>query len=49
MTETTLQPAREELRALAVEIFDTLRQSTAARRGVSRESFGAGENAASKS
>ncbi len=46
MTETTLQPAREELRALAVEIFDTLRQSTAARRGVSRESFGAGENAA---
>lgn len=46
MNETVAQPEREALRALAEEIFDTLRQATAARRGVSRESFGAGENAA---
>ena len=46
MSETIVQPEREALRTLAVEIFDTLRQTTAARRGVSRESFGAGENAA---
>ena len=46
MSETIVQPEREALRTLAVEIFDTLRQTTAARRGVSRESFGTGENAA---
>ena len=46
MSETIVQPERKALRMLAVEIFDTLRQATAARRGVSRESFGAGENAA---
>ena len=46
MSETIVQPEREALRTLALEIFDTLRRTTAARRGVSRESFGAGENAA---
>ncbi len=46
MTGTTVQTQEGELRALAVEIFDTLRRATAARHGVSRESFGAGENAA---
>ena len=46
MTETALRPESDALRTLALEIFDTLRRTTAARRGVSRESFGAGENAA---
>ena len=46
MTETVLPSEQEALRALAVEIFDSLRQATAARRGVSRESYGPGENAA---
>ena len=46
MNETVVQPERGALRTLALEIFDTLRQTTAARRGVSRESYGAGENAA---
>ena len=46
MTEFVASPETEALRPLAVEIFDTLRRTTAARRGVSRESFGAGENAA---
>ena len=46
MTETIVRPEEEALRTLALEIFDTLRRTTAARLGVSRESYGAGENAA---